>query len=194
MSEPPAQVFRRTSRRVLATGVLLALVVGGAGALAGGPAFVGAAWGGGAGLAMALVSAAVLAWPWERRPLLAGSGIALAFATKVVVMIVVVLILSSRRGTLAPGWFFASIAVCLIGAVMVEVVSLARGNTLTVEQTGGSTAGSVTQSGAEPSPRPATGPAASPTAPPNGRSATGPGPAPSATETDDHDPRTDPVA
>ncbi len=136
VAEAHAQVFARAARRVLVAGLLLGGGAVAAGAAAGGTALVGAAWGGGAGVVMAAVSAGALAYPWHRSPLLAGGGVALSFLLKIVVMLVVVAVLSGRRDSFAPGWFFGALAVCVIGVVAVEVTTLATGRVLTVEPSG----------------------------------------------------------
>ena len=81
------QNFRRTARRCLAVGLILAcLSLGISFALEGAKA-AGLAWGGGAGLLLSLVTAAILYIPWDRYPQLAGSGVMIDFTLKVLVMI-----------------------------------------------------------------------------------------------------------
>lgn len=125
--------FRRTARRVLVTGLVLAALALGGGALVGGPAWVGAAWGAGAGAVLTLITAAALAMDWDRLPMLAGSGVLVSFAAKVVVMVVVVVAARGYREAMSPAWFFLSFAVILLSVTAVEVLGLARSRALTVE-------------------------------------------------------------
>nr|WP_300337466.1 hypothetical protein [Actinomyces sp.] len=127
------EVFRRTARRVLVLGLALAALALAGGAVTGGQAWAGALWGAGAGAVLTIVTAAALAVPWDRYPLLASSGVMISFAAKIVVMVAVVLLAGPHRGSFSPGWFFVSLAVILLAVTAVEVGSLATGRTLTVQ-------------------------------------------------------------
>ena len=126
-------VFGRTSRRVLVVGLTLTALMLVAGALTGGQAWAGALWGAGAGAALVCVTAAALAVPWDRYPLLASSGVMISFGAKIVVMVAVVVLAGPHKGSFSPGWFFTCLAVILLAVTIVEVGSLATGRTLTVE-------------------------------------------------------------
>lgn len=125
--------FRRAARRVLATGVVLAVLALAGGAIVGGPAWVGAVWGAGAGAVLTLVTAASLLVDWDRFPLLASAGVAVSFGAKVLVMVVVVAAARGYRESMSGAWFFLSFAVILLSVTAVEVLGLARTRTLTVE-------------------------------------------------------------
>lgn len=133
---PPSatvQAFRRTAGRVALTGVVLAVLALAGGVIVGGGAWVGAAWGAGAGGVLTVVTALSLAVDWDRVPLLAGSGVLVSFAAKIAVMVVVVIAARGYRETMSPAWFFLSFAVILLSVTVVEVVGLARSRALTVE-------------------------------------------------------------
>ena len=132
-SQTHAQVFRRTAKLTLIIGLLVAAIGLLAGAIAGGTALTGAAWGSGGGAAIALLSAAVLAFPWERYPLNAGAGVMLTFFVQMLVLVTVLFLLSRREGSYSPGWFFATFAICVLTVVGVQVGSLLRSRALTVQ-------------------------------------------------------------
>ncbi|WP_235954214.1 hypothetical protein [Actinomyces faecalis] len=127
------EVFRRTAWRVLGVGLVLAALALAGGAMAGGPAWAGAAWGTGAGAVLTLITAAALAVPWDRFPLLASGGVMLSFAAKIMVMVVVVVLAGPYKDSFSKGWFLVPLAVILLAVTAVEVVGLARGRALTVE-------------------------------------------------------------
>lgn len=131
------QNFRRTARRCLAVGLILAcLSLGISFALEGAKA-AGLAWGGGAGLLLSLVTAAILYIPWDRYPQLAGSGVMIDFALKVLVMIGCLIALKNLGDkAVNPRYFVLSLAVILAGLTLTEVVSLAIGNKVYVETNG----------------------------------------------------------
>ncbi|MCI7456300.1 hypothetical protein [Actinomyces urogenitalis] len=127
------EVFRRTARRVLVVGLVLAALALAGGGMTGGQAWSGALWGAGAGAVLTIVTAAALAVPWDRYPLLASSGVMISFAAKIVVMVAVVVLAGPYKASFSAGWFFASLAVILLAVTAVEVGSLATGRTLTVQ-------------------------------------------------------------
>ena len=129
---PPAtrrEVFRRTAARVGGVGGALACL----GLLAGGRAWGGAAWGAGAGALLTAITAAALAVPWDRFPLLASSGVMLSFLGKILVMIGVVLLAGPHKSAMSPAWFLGTLAAVLLGVAAVEIASLAAARSPTVE-------------------------------------------------------------
>ena len=127
------EVFRRTARRVLVVGLVLAALALAGGGVTGGQAWSGVLWGAGAGAVLTIATAAALAVPWDRYPLLASSGVMISFAAKIVVMVAVVVLAGPYKASFSAGWFFASLAVILLAVTAVEVGSLATGRTLTVQ-------------------------------------------------------------
>ncbi|WP_366181224.1 hypothetical protein ABXS69_03730 [Actinomyces timonensis] len=125
--------FRAAGRRVAAIGTALAVACLAAGAASGGRALAGAAWGAGAGLVVTAITAVVLLMPWQRFPLMASAGVMLSFAAKIAVMVAVVLLAGPHREGLSRPWFLACLALILIVVTIVEVVTLAVGQALTVE-------------------------------------------------------------
>lgn len=132
VGETHAAVFRRAAVRVAATGTGLGALALAAAWPAGPAARTGAMWGAGAGAVLALITAAALAVPWERYPLLASSGVMLSFAGKIAVMVGVVLLAGPHRDAMSPGWFLGTLAAALLAVTGVEVVTLARGRALVV--------------------------------------------------------------
>ena len=133
---PPAtrrEVFRRTAARVGGVGGALACLVLLAVLLAGGRAWGGAAWGAGAGALLTAITAAALAVPWDRFPLLASSGVMLSFLGKILVMIGVVLLAGPHKSAMSPAWFLGTLAAVLLGVAAVEIASLAAARSPTVE-------------------------------------------------------------
>ena len=130
------QNFRRTARRCLAVGLILAcLSLGISFALEGAKA-AGLAWGGGAGLLLSLVTTVILYIPWDRYPQLAGSGVMIDFALKVLVMIGCLIALKNLGDAVNPRYFVLSLGVTLVILTLTEVVSLATGNRVYVETNG----------------------------------------------------------
>ena len=127
------EVFRRAAARTGAVGGALAAIGLLAGLLAGGRAWNGAVWGAGAGALLTAITAAALAVPWDRFPLLASSGVMASFAGKVVVMVGVVVLAGPHRSAMSPAWFLVTLAAVLVGVTATEIVSLANGRALTVE-------------------------------------------------------------
>ena len=128
---PPAtrrEVFRRTAARVGGVGGALACLGLLAGLLAG-----GRAWGGAAGALLTAITAAALAVPWDRFPLLASSGVMLSFLGKSLVMIGVVLLAGPHKSAMSPAWFLGTLAAVLLGVAAVEIASLAAARSPTVE-------------------------------------------------------------
>ena len=128
---PPAtrrEVFRRTAARVGGVGGALACLGLLAGFLAG-----GRAWGAGAGALLTAITAAALAVPWDRFPLLASSGVMLSFLGKILVMIGVVLLAGPHKSAMSPAWFLGTLAAVLLGVAAVEIASLAAARSPTVE-------------------------------------------------------------
>ncbi len=127
------QNFRRAARRCLAVGLILAaLSLGISFALEGAKA-AGLAWGGGAGLLLSLVTGAILYIPWDRYPQLAGSGVMIDFALKVLVMIGSLIVLKILGDAANPRYFVLSLGTTLVILTLTEVVSLATGNRVYVE-------------------------------------------------------------
>ena len=129
---PPAtrrEVFRRTAARVGGVGGALACLGLLAGFLAGGRAWGGAAW----GALLTAITAAALAVPWDRFPLLASSGVMLSFLGKILVMIGVVLLAGPHKSAMSPAWFLGTLAAVLLGVAAVEIASLAAARSPTVE-------------------------------------------------------------
>ena len=56
----------------------------------------------------------------------AGAGAAGSFLAKLVIVVVVVLVLSAHRDTFDPVWFFATLAVGVLGVVGIESWTLAH--------------------------------------------------------------------
>lgn len=130
------QNFRRAARRCLAVGLILAaLSLGISFALEGAKA-AGLAWGGGAGLLLSLVTGAILYIPWDRYPQLAGSGVMIDFALKVLVMIGSLIVLKNLGDAANPRYFVLSLGATLVILTLTEVVSLATGNRVYVETKG----------------------------------------------------------
>ena len=130
------QNFRRAARRCLAVGLILAaLSLGISFALEGAKA-AGLAWGGGAGLLLSLVTGAILYIPWDRYPQLAGSGVMIDFALKVLVMIGSLIALKKLGDAANPRYFVLSLGTTLVILTLTEVVSLATGNRVYVETKG----------------------------------------------------------
>lgn len=130
------QNFRRAARRCLAVGLILAaLSLGISFALEGAKA-AGLAWGGGAGLLLSLVTGAILYIPWDRYPQLAGSGVMIDFALKVLVMIGSLIVLKNLGDAANPCYFVLSLGATLVILTLTEVVSLATGNRVYVETKG----------------------------------------------------------
>lgn len=131
--ETSTQVFRRAARRVLLAGLVVSTGSVLAGALAGGQALTGAAWGAGACLLLTTATAVCLALPWHRWPALAGAGVMVSLLAKLLLAGLLLAVMSGRRGSFSPGWFFATFAAAVITVTIVEVLTLARGRTLVVE-------------------------------------------------------------
>ena len=130
------QNFRRAARRCLAVGLILAaLSLGISFALEGAKA-AGLAWGGGAGLLLSLVTGAILYIPWDRYPQLAGSGVMIDFALKVLVMIGSLIVLKNLGDAANLRYFVLSLGATLVILTLTEVVSLATGNRVYVETKG----------------------------------------------------------
>lgn len=128
-----ATLFRRAARNVAMTGLLVAGACLSAGLVAGGKALAGAAWGAGASVLITIAAVAALMVPWQRWPLLAGTGVLVSLAAKLGVAGGVLLALSAQEGTYSPGWFFAAFSAGVLAVTLVEVLTLARGRTLSVE-------------------------------------------------------------
>lgn len=133
VAQPTALVFRAAGRRVAVIGTALAAACLAAGAASNERALAGAAWGGGAGLALTAITAVVLLVPWQRFPLMASGGVMLSFGAKIAVMLGVVLLAGPHREDFSRPWFLVSLALILIAVTAVEVVTLARGRALTVD-------------------------------------------------------------
>ena len=126
------QNFRRTARRCLAVGLILACL-----SLGISFALEGAKAAGLACLLLSLVTAAILYIPWDRYPQLAGSGVMIDFTLKVLVMIGCLIALKNLGDkAVNPRYFVLSLAVILVGLTLTEVVSLATGNKVYVETNG----------------------------------------------------------
>lgn len=130
------EVFRRAAVRAGVTGLGLAVVALLAAWVTGPVARAGALWGAGAGALLTVITAAALAVPWDRYPLLASSGVMLSFAGKIVVMVGVVVLARPYRETMSGGWFLGSLALVLLAVTAVEIASLARGKAITVDPHG----------------------------------------------------------
>ncbi len=127
------QNFRRAARRCLAVGLILAALSLGISFALEGAKSAGLAWGGGAGLLLSLVTGAILYIPWDRYPQLAGSGVMIDFALKVLVMIGSLIVLKNLGDTANPRYFVLSLGTTLVILTLTEVVSLATGNRVYVE-------------------------------------------------------------
>ena len=89
--------------------------------------------GAGAGALLTAITAAALAVPWDRFPLLASSGVMLSFLGKILVMIGVVLLAGPHKSAMSPAWFLGTLAAVLLGVAAVEIASLAAARSPTVE-------------------------------------------------------------
>lgn len=127
------EVFRRAAVRVGLVGGALAALGLAASRLGGGRAWAGAVWGAGAGALLTAITAAALAVPWDRFPLLASSGVMLSFLGKILVMIGVVLLAGPHKSAMSPAWFLGTLAAVLLGVAAVEIASLAAARSPTVE-------------------------------------------------------------
>ena len=127
------EVFRRAAARTGAVGGVLVALGLLAGLLAGGRAWNGAAWGAGAGALLTAITAAALAVPWDRFPLLASSGVMLSFLGKILVMIGVVLLAGPHKSAMSPAWFLGTLAAVLLGVGGLVLASLAAARSPTVE-------------------------------------------------------------
>ncbi len=128
-----ATLFRRAARNVALTGLLVAGASLAAGLVAGGSAMAGAAWGAGSSVLITAAAVVALLVPWQRWPLLAGTGVLVSLTAKLLVAGGVLLALSAQEGTYSPGWFFAAFSAGVVAVTLVEVLTLAGGRTLTVE-------------------------------------------------------------
>lgn len=133
-AESHAEVFRRAALRVAGVGLLVNAMSLVAAALAGHEASTGAMWGAGAGALIALITSGALVVPWDRYPLLASSGVVLSFAGKIAVMIATVLLARPHKDSMSPGWFLGTLAAGLLSVAAVEILTLARGRTPTVQR------------------------------------------------------------
>lgn len=132
-AETSTQVFRRAAWRVLLAGLVVASGSVLAGALAGGLALAGAAWGAGACVLLTAVTVICLALPWHRWPALAGIGVMASVLAKLVLSGLLLAVLSGRRDSFSTGWFLAVFTAAVIAVTTMEVLTLARGKVLVVE-------------------------------------------------------------